>query len=508
MLCNLAAHHNDLRKGRSTSGQYARDVPRAAVVAARDLHRRRARGLPRSRPMPTWRRSCTRPCATRSRRYREKKRKAGAVDFLDLLMRARDLVRDDDEVRHDFQRRFRYLLVDEFQDTDPLQAELLMLLAADEARAASAGPGGSGARPIRPGALFIVGDPKQSIYRFRRADVGVYREICDTLVARGAVRVRLRTSFRSVPAIQRAVNAAFSVHMTGDRASLQADYVELQPARADHPAQPAVIALPVPRAFSDRGNVTQSGHRRLTARRGGRVRALAGDGEWLHGARRARVGSERRRARAARHPRRRRVPALPPLPRLHHRRHAPLRGRARSRAVSRTCWSAARPFTNARKWTPCARRSRPSNGRTMRLSVFATLRGPFFAVAEEELLAWHALGHGFRPYHGPDPVTAPPSEAVAAVAQALATLRELNRLRNHRPDRRHHWPADRSHPRACRLRAVARRRAGAGQRPADRRAGAALRGRRRALVPRLRRRAARRGRPRAHARSADSRGGH
>ena len=63
------------------------------------------------------------------------------------------------------------------------------------------------------------------------------------------------------------------------------------------------------------------------------------------------------------------------------------------------------------------------------LSVFATLRGPFFAVAEEELLAWHALGDGFRPYHLPAQVP----EALAVVAQALGTLCELNRLRNHRP---------------------------------------------------------------------------
>ncbi|MGH6718090.1 MAG: 3'-5' exonuclease, partial [Alphaproteobacteria bacterium] len=63
------------------------------------------------------------------------------------------------------------------------------------------------------------------------------------------------------------------------------------------------------------------------------------------------------------------------------------------------------------------------------LSVFATLRGPFFAVAEEELLAWHAQYRGFRPFHGPD--DAP--EALAAVADALRTLRDLNRQRNHRP---------------------------------------------------------------------------
>ena len=97
---------------------------------------------------------------------------AGCLDFTDLLLRARDLVRDGAAVRADLQRRFTHLYVDEFQDTDPLQAELLLLLAADA-------PDVDDWRRVRPvpGKLFIVGDPKQSIYRFRRADVGLYEQV-------------------------------------------------------------------------------------------------------------------------------------------------------------------------------------------------------------------------------------------------------------------------------------------------------------------------------------------
>ncbi len=431
MLCTLAARHSDLRKGKSTSGQYARDVPRETVVAARDLivdalvaFRDRA-----DADLAALVREALRDAVDR---YGEKKRKAGAVDFLDLLIRARDLVRDHAEVRHEFQRRFRYLLVDEFQDTDPLQADLLMLLAADEPRGAAAGPGAAVERPIRPGALFIVGDPKQSIYRFRRADVGVYREICDTLVARGAVRVRLRTSFRSVPAIQRAVNAAFSVHMTGDRAALQAEYVELQPARDDHPAQPAVVALPVPHALSDRGNVTQGAIatslpgavgefvRWLVAESGYTVpdehAAAASDGTYAR--RPIRAGDVcllfRRFLDFHTDVTRRYVDALESRGLT----HLLVGGKA---FHEREEVDALRTALTAIEWPDDA------------LSVFATLRGPFFAVAEEELLAWHALGHGFRPYHVPEDGAAPATEARAAVRQALGTLRELNRLRNHRP---------------------------------------------------------------------------
>ena len=77
----------------------------------------------------------------------------------------------------ELQQRFTHFFVDEFQDTDPLQAEILLLLAADD-------PGETdwrAARPI-PGKLFLVGDPKQSIYRFRRADVALYEEVKERLL--------------------------------------------------------------------------------------------------------------------------------------------------------------------------------------------------------------------------------------------------------------------------------------------------------------------------------------
>jgi len=97
-------------------------------------------------------------------------KRAGVLDFMDLLLIARDLVRDRAAVRAELQHRMSHIFVDEFQDTDPLQAEILLLLAA-------ADPAESDWRRARPlnGKLFIVGDPKQSIYRFRRADVALYR---------------------------------------------------------------------------------------------------------------------------------------------------------------------------------------------------------------------------------------------------------------------------------------------------------------------------------------------
>jgi len=128
------------------------------------------------------------------------------------------------------------VFVDEFQDTDPVQAEIMFLLAADSegATTGSDQPADWRTVDLRPGALFVVGDPKQSIYRFRRADVGAYRQISDEFDAAGAVQVTLQTSFRSVPAIQRFVNTAFRPDMTGDRYSLQANYVPLATSRGEY----------------------------------------------------------------------------------------------------------------------------------------------------------------------------------------------------------------------------------------------------------------------------------
>ncbi len=151
-------------------------------------------------------------------------------------MRARDLIRNDDHVREHLRRKFVRIFVDEFQDTDPIQAEILKTLA-DEV----------------PGKLFIVGDPKQAIYRFRGTDVGTYWAVRDDLKARGGRVLQLTTSYRSTPEIQRFVNAAFSREMTGDPRTLQADYVELSPSRPEATTQPAVVALPVPKPYGRGG---------------------------------------------------------------------------------------------------------------------------------------------------------------------------------------------------------------------------------------------------------------
>ena len=147
-------------------------------------------------------------------------------------------------MRRYLQQRFSHLFIDEFQDTDPLQAEILLLLAADD-------PAESDWLKIRPmpGKLFLVGDPKQSIYKFRRADIVLYRQIRDALVERGGGLVALRKSFRSVPNIQHFVNTAFETEMDGDG---HAEWIPLEQHRDEIEGRPSVIALPVPRPYKTR----------------------------------------------------------------------------------------------------------------------------------------------------------------------------------------------------------------------------------------------------------------
>ena len=136
-------------------------------------------------------------------------------------------------MRVELQKRFSHLLVDEFQDTDPLQAEILMLLSADD-------PDENDPARARPqaGKLFVVGDPKQSIYPFRRADVALYEATKQKLVAAGAEVIHLTTSFRSVPSIQEAVNRAFEPLMRGNADGSQAEYVPLRPSREEPKGAP------------------------------------------------------------------------------------------------------------------------------------------------------------------------------------------------------------------------------------------------------------------------------
>jgi ATP-dependent helicase/nuclease subunit A len=127
------------------------------------------------------------------------------LNFQDLLLGAARLLRGRPSVREYFRERVSHLLVDEFQDTDPLQAEVILYLTADD-------PAQSDWRLCRPvpGSLCVVGDPKQSIYRFRRADIVTYQLVKGIVVGSGGAVVGLDASFRTLPELVAWGNGVFA----------------------------------------------------------------------------------------------------------------------------------------------------------------------------------------------------------------------------------------------------------------------------------------------------------
>ncbi|MBA8853440.1 exodeoxyribonuclease-5 [Ochrobactrum intermedium] len=146
-------------------------------------------------------------------RYREHKRASAQLDFDDLIYAARDLLRDHEAVRRALGQRYAKVLVDEFQDTDPLQAEIFWRLCGDPVE----DPRDWGSFRIRPGALFLVGDPKQAIYRFRGADVGAYVQARAAFSVQDADGlVSISTNFRSCASILTFVNERFEAILSAD----------------------------------------------------------------------------------------------------------------------------------------------------------------------------------------------------------------------------------------------------------------------------------------------------
>lgn len=136
--------------------------------------------------------------------YDRLRRHQNLLNFHDLLMITARMLSGRSAVRNYFRKRFTHLLVDEFQDTDPLQAEIVLLITADDATQTQ----WQLCRPV-PGSLFVVGDPKQSIYRFRRADIQTYNRVRRTIENSGGSTVRLTANFRSTPEVIDWINGVF-----------------------------------------------------------------------------------------------------------------------------------------------------------------------------------------------------------------------------------------------------------------------------------------------------------
>jgi ATP-dependent exoDNAse (exonuclease V) beta subunit len=407
----------DIKKNpQKGSGFFAEGVPREQVVAAR-LHL--------LEQLEAFQCAADADLAAELRvemwdlveQYGQLKRRAGKLDFSDLLLLARDLVRDKPEVRRYLQDRFSHIFIDEFQDTDPLQAEILLLLAADD-------PAQSDWRKIKPaqGKLFVVGDPKQSVYKFRRADVVLYREIRDGLAERGAGVVQLTTSFRALRPIQHCVNAAFGSEMQDDAASGQAAYAPLHGETPPIEGQPGIIALPAARPYGS----TRISRMAIDACLPETIVAFA---DWL-------IHKSGWKVRDPEDP-----AQLVPVS----SRHICLLFRRFTNFGRDITRDYVRAF-EAREIPHLLVGSKSFHSReeveTLRaaltaiewpddeLSVFATLKGSLFAIPDNLLLRFHHEIGRLHPFRA---LPADPAQEFQPISGALTLLAELHRGRNRRP---------------------------------------------------------------------------
>ena len=422
----LAANRRFMKPRRGSGRSYGGDVERPAVLE------RHAQLAARLRTFQTRTNADLAACLERElrgpiARYEQLKAAAGALDFLDLLLRARDLIRDDAGARRDFQQRYTRIFVDEFQDTDPLQAELLLLLAADDPDERD----WERARP-RQGALFVVGDPKQSIYRFRRADLDVYACVRSQLAERGVPVLHLTSSFRGVPAIQHCVNRAFATIM--DKGPGGPQYVPLSPTRADARGQPAVVALPVPRPYGQRRVSGAAIERSLPDAVGSFVHWLINESGWtvMEGSP-AGAGPERRVRVQAHH-----VCVL--FRRFQHYRTdmaRPYADALEARDIPHLLVG-GRSFHEREEVATIRTALAAIEWPDDRLSVFATLHGSLFAIDDETLFTYFnryglPLPFGIPAELRSSGAPSPERERFEPISGAIKVLEELHRQRNEQP---------------------------------------------------------------------------
>jgi ATP-dependent helicase/nuclease subunit A len=324
--------------------------------------------------------------------YGRKKREQGLLDFVDLLLVTRDALRERESVRRYFRRRFRFLIIDEFQDTDRLQVEIARLLAGEV-----------------PGGLVVVGDAKQSIYRFRRAEVSLFRRQSEE-AAREAGRavLHLTQSFRARPAILRFVNRVFPDLIQFSVETDQPPYeaIDAPPGLDDGPA---VIALRFPAVRFAGGEDLLRAEAPALARL---VKAAA-RGEYavrdgVTGALRpSRAGDVMILTR--------RLTQVRPLE------------EALEAAGLRFTTEGGKSFFDRQEVHEALAVLRAIDDPSDRVAFVAALRSSFFGVSDRDIVAYHLAGGGLR--LGPVDASKP---GAASLGPAIALMQELHGERTRR----------------------------------------------------------------------------
>jgi ATP-dependent helicase/nuclease subunit A len=324
---------------------------------------------------------------------------AGTLEFHDLLVLARRLLATRPDVRETLHERFRCLLLDEFQDTDPIQLEIATRLTAP--------PADQDAGPPVPGSgrLFVVGDPKQSIYRFRRADIATYLAASSDLAERHET---LTANFRSSRAVIDWVNGVFG-EVIQPAEGVQPAYTRLEVSRQGPVDHGRVVVLGAEPHQDDDLRAKELRQREADAVAAAVATALregwpVGDGE--HGLRPCRAGDVAIL-----------LPARTSLPMLE------------------TALSAAGIAYRAENSTvvylaPEIRELlsvlRAAADPTDELALITGLRSPLYGCSDVELYEWRRAGGRWNPFADP-----PPGLAEHPVAVALADVRLVARAVGH-----------------------------------------------------------------------------
>ncbi|MGG1678069.1 UvrD-helicase domain-containing protein [Neobacillus sp. NRS-1170] len=151
--------------------------------------------------------------------YEVLKKQRSLLNFQDLMIHTSKLLKENTEVRGYFQEKYRFLLIDEYQDTDPIQAEIMFFLTGENINERN----WTNCRP-KTGSLFVVGDPKQAIYRFRRADIDTYNRVKQLMEEHGGEVLQLTTNFRTFDTVTKELNVVFEKHLPEFETDYQAAY--------------------------------------------------------------------------------------------------------------------------------------------------------------------------------------------------------------------------------------------------------------------------------------------
>ncbi len=175
--------------------------------------------------------------------YQREKRKTGILTFSDVSSLAVEILKNNLDLRSYFKGKFRFIMIDEFQDNNEQQKELLFLLSEKDEEESEGVPLPSS---LKADKLFFVGDEKQSIYRFRGADVRVFKHLNEELGKVGGEALSLDTNYRSEPALIELFNRMFPYIMHNHGESYEADFSSLGSRKPTEGIEPTCTVLVKP----------------------------------------------------------------------------------------------------------------------------------------------------------------------------------------------------------------------------------------------------------------------